>query len=704
SLEERIEGFLAEAEGAAPATLEDSAVETRSDGSGAFRLPLPRPGFFRLTLRKEGRLSLEVWLHPITGDREMPPLVLPKPRTMAVTVLDPAGAPAVGAWVRVPPHPAVPYGPRLAFPVWAPERLVRADGKGQVRLPRSPGTTAEVQAWAPGFVEATGRTGASVTLRLAVAETVRLELVGEQREALGNTLVLVGESLFPAGRSDAEGRFEVSAKARRPLLLHLIPGDGLPRIERLPAARGDEPLRLTLASPVWLDGRVTNAASGQPLAGALVWTPGRDTRWTSTDRGGAFRLALLAEQTRLRASAEGFFGADLQPKPVNGLFPAASIALHPSAELSGLVQDPEGRPVAGAQVTSAFKSKAGPRLGPDLWREARTERLARSDARGRFLLRELLPETPYLLTTRHPRWAEEQTPVTLPATGDPGVPLRIVLRAGITARGRVEDAEERPVPGAQVRLWPAGDDPRLNLFREPTHRTFTDAEGHFSFHALAEGLYELELVASGHASRRLPGMKVAAPEADWGALQLAAGLRLEGQVQEASGAGIGEVAIWVQTGPEARNLFPYQRLEEAPDATSDPRGGFQVEDLAAGTTMSLRLTREGFAPKTVPGLTLPLDQPLVITLEPASAVRGQVLDGSGNPLPEATIGIEHEPGPQGRGRVLEIQQTAPDGAFEFRGLAAGRFALRALKEGYQTATVAVEVPAGQDVEGVEVLL
>ncbi|MCB1036025.1 MAG: carboxypeptidase regulatory-like domain-containing protein, partial [Acidobacteria bacterium] len=50
------------------------------------------------------------------------------------------------------------------------------------------------------------------------------------------------------------------------------------------------------------------------------------------------------------------------------------------------------------------------------------------------------------------------------------------------------------------------------------------------------------------------------------------------------------------------------------------------------------------------------------------------------------------------------QQTAPDGAFEFRGLAAGRFALRALKEGYQTATVAVEVPAGQDVEGVEVLL
>lgn len=111
-----------------------------------------------------------------------------------------------------------------------------------------------------------------------------------------------------------------------------------------------------------------------------------------------------------------------------GLAPVA-LRLRPSAEISGTVTDPEGRPIGDAVVFAD-----GSRV------------LTSRD--GAFALTGV-PETANRLTVRHPQYESHDRDLK----GQPRVGLHVVLDAGSIVRGTVTDVRGQPLIGATVMVF-----------------------------------------------------------------------------------------------------------------------------------------------------------------------------------------------------------------------------------------------------------
>ena len=145
----------------------------------------------------------------------------------------------------------------------------------------------------------------------------------------------------------------------------------------------------------------------------------------------------------------------------------------------------------------------------------------------------------------------------------------------------------------------------------------------------------------------------------------AAGL-VEGQVLDAAGAPAAGAEVALAGG------------EQVLTATTGPGGGFALEVPPRAYRVSARrgdgaATLPAAVPvaagQTVRGLTLRLGTP--------AALRGQVVDRAGAPVPSASIGLSPAGDPGELGRTL----TGADGRFAFTGLAPGAFDLDATAPG-----------------------
>ncbi len=167
------------------------------------------------------------------------------------------------------------------------------------------------------------------------------------------------------------------------------------------------------------------------------------------------------------------------------------LAVSSGAGLSGLVTDESGAAVEGALVfwgdqvrmrgtsslTGAFHTQCAPE--PVL-----------TDARGRFELRGRAEHVT--------AWHADLSPTTIPASEA----RRLILRARGGLRGRVVDAQGRPVAGERVVL-------------DREHETTTDASGAWSFEHVEAALHGLELPRDRWLVARVPAGGVLDVDAEW---------------------------------------------------------------------------------------------------------------------------------------------------------------------------------------------
>jgi len=260
-------------------------------------------------------------------------------------------------------------------------------------------------------------------------------------------------------------------------------------------------------------------------------------------------------------------------------------------------------------------------------------------------------------------------------------------------------AGERPVPGAQARLyWRGTRDPNLGEFSwRRVGEGRTDEKGRVQL-AAGPGNYLVSVRADGHAPLLRQVVRPLGEARTRIELRLEPGLTLGGRTVV---RGTKEPLPLVQLvltprAPElAAWLAPDAPDEERVHAASDTRGHFRVDGLAPGTYM-LEARTPGYARTVIDRVKVPNPEPLEVALRLAGVIEGFVVDARGAPASSAEVMVS--------GKTAQQLTTGEGGGFSGE-VEAGTYTVTA-RRGEEAAALdePLVVSAGRTVRGVRLQL
>lgn len=653
-------------------------AQARSDAAGRFSLRAPASGAFRVVVRGEGMFPQQYAPLLLVDDEELPPVALAPDAGALFQIKDKAGRPLADAWVF-----ALGDGEREAEgrAGWRPDlRIGRTGPDGAVLLPRRTGERLDLGIFRSEGMEerASGLEGGALAVPAAGAVPRSLRIVSPRGEPAEGILVRGGSLAWPLGLTDGEGRLRFPWKHGEEERLRLVASDGRHQLVRLPAQTGEgTEAVLVLADPVVLSGRVTGRTGAQPLAGALVSTGNDPGSFVLTGADGRYRfVAPGAQGLILEARAPHHLPRAVRLAPSHlrtGRAPALSLSQ--AATIRGLVVDPRGAPVPGAALAAV------PQPGAEAGTAGAPADLAigrgSTDDGGRFELRRLLPGAFYELRLGKQGHIPTAVKAFAPRLAHEGQPLRIVLAPAGPTRGRVTDAEGRPMPDVEVRLAaspPPGADrapKRAEPAAEDPFTARTDSRGQFVIAEAPAARVDLTARKRSYAPSLVRGIRVASGSgADLGTLVLRPGARIAGRVVDRAGKPV--------DGAEVHLVESSRSLDSrggTPDATTGADGRFVLEDLVSGLPLNLLVRAPGHLPASVPNVRAPIPKPLVVRLDAAAGLQGRVVSGDGEPVGGARIYFQGGP-------VERSTASDRDGRFELRDLPTGTATLDAVAQGH----------------------
>ncbi|HEX8819427.1 MAG TPA: carboxypeptidase regulatory-like domain-containing protein [Archangium sp.] len=219
-------------------------------------------------------------------------------------------------------------------------------------------------------------------------------------------------------------------------------------------------------------------------------------------------------------------------------------------------------------------------------------------------------------------------------------------------------AGERPVPGANVRLyWRGARDPNLDeLAWRLASAGSTDEQGRVRL-ASRPGGYLVAVRAQGQAPLLRDVVRPYGEARTHLRLVLEAGGTLTGRtVVQGTNEPLPlvELALTAHSGESQ----PWQRVEvpaeERVYARSDERGNFRVDGLAPGNYL-LKAEALGHASKVLRSVKVPSAAPLTVALQVAAVIEGFVVDAEGRPASGAEVQVS--------GRTPQVVTTGEGGGF-----------------------------------------
>jgi protocatechuate 3,4-dioxygenase beta subunit len=683
---------------------------TRTDERGSFRLTA-EPGVYRLIVSARGFVPKVAELAPLTAEVELAPVDMEPDVGLTVRVTGADGKPVAGARVRA--EAVLVANPLRGLSALRPDyAFATTDDKGEAVLPRASGAALDLTVQASGsrILEKKGARASTVSLRLAAAQPQQVRVVEAGKKPVPDVLVSAVELRWALAFTGADGTATLPVGAE-PLRVRLQTRDGrsLDTWIKPPEPKKPEPQVVLLPAARPVLGRVVSVASGRPVPGAFVWSMSDPGAAIRTSSGGEYRLPGLQENDWIGAGAVGYFSTEFRTSPqlgVDGRGPAFSLTPKLSAE--GLVVDERDRPVSDVEVQAALTLGSRMQRSFDLMPSGG---LARSNAAGRFRLRDLAAGSAYELSLKKDGYAPARLEIP-PLEPDRPAEIRVVLKAGRLCFGRVLDGSNRPVAGARVKLEPAqAKDPRIAIARrlrqggDDSAESVSGASGRFELRDLPAGSYDLAVKARGFASLTVPGLIV--PEGqgatDLGTVALAPGIGVAGVVVDSRGQPIAGAEVRAAT-PQSPSSFIFRSVETTPaDAVSAADGSFVLEDRSTGEILDIAVTHPDYGPGSAPGVSVPASQPIRITLPATRRVEGRVVTPDGQPLSGATVlASEMILRSLGGSQMMGSNRfhravTTDEGTFSISGVAPGPIQLRVSLAGYQNAErEGLEVKPGED--------
>jgi large repetitive protein len=574
--------------------------------------------------------------------------------TVSGRVLDPAGAPVAGAKVvweayRSDEETLVDET-RGTQPAPLGETATDGQGRFQVKLEK-PGVEVSIRVLPGGLPGAILRgpydSSEDVTLddvELPAAERVSGRVVDDGGKPVsGARLRVVGGlpfeeddvTAYADGTSAADGSFSIANAPANAMELTTRAAGYAPTVTVRMQRRSVD--KVTLRSGGTVQGIVADP-SGKPAAGAIV-TAGATA--AATDAAGAFRLAGVAPgDPAVEAIWKGDFVARKSPVRVKkGETVDVSLQLARAASIAGTVIDEKSRrPISGVRLAATSPRFALRRAGP--------ARAARTDAKGRFRIPGLAPGAYSVAASK-----TDYVPATMSgvvAELSSRAVVSIALAKAAAVAGRVTDEAGAPVPGARVRI--ATDLGMRAILREgpaaflESGGVTTGPDGVFRLRGLAAAKNKtIEASKTGFVPARRHGVTLRAGETvKEVALVLKKGLEARGRVVDAAGKPVAgaELRLARPEGGARRMMFQMAGGDrEKPDAVSGADGSFRLGGLEPGE-YSLSATREGYASKRIPAVTVETEGPNEwppVVLVPASAIAGVVRNSRGEPVVGAQV-------------------------------------------------------------------
>ncbi len=446
--------------------------------------------------------------------------------------------------------------------------------------------------------------------------------------------------------------------------------------------------------PTLVTGQVLDAATREPLAGALVWNGGTGAKdWVRADSRGGFELrAPAGDSGRLEAQAPGHLRhRRLWTRNDNR---SVTFTLETAGSIAGLVVDEAGRPLPGARLTTLPNPSS---RGSEIWLGPA---VTWSGADGRFALRSLPANRLHSVNAN----LEGFAPASQPADASSGPSIRFQLGRGAAAVGLVLDEKGQPVSGAVAILTPAllPSVPDAGLERL---QTVSDAEGRFRFPHVTAGTFRLQVKKEGFTSADAGEIDVPerADETDFGTITIKSGAVVEGIVVDSRGKPVAGADVDPESFDGKLFIHP---------VTTGQDGRFRFADLPRGSRFSLWIDHPDFIQQQVYEVEAPPPKPLRIKLVEARSLKGQVVDPQGQPVAGAKVALVERGGSTlFGGGFLEgawgssLTTTDEDGQFVLNRLPPQTIKIEVRAAGFRHRSLAgIQIPEDGEATPVEIQL
>ena len=362
--------------------------------------------------------------------------------------------------------------------------------------------------------------------------------------------------------TDNQGRFEVPEFAAGELYVESKPDITSPWY--LPTQKGNKTeagrtteVEVPLARAIPVKGEVREKGTGKPIAGVDVAADYVGEGTVKTDESGRFTGFSRPGKCRFPVRRVPASHATLMYGPQDVTIPDdATEFTVPPIELSragvvrGLVVDPEGKPVAGAEVEVFWQVDEGP------GRQGRRETSVLSGPDGRFVVHQVTADTPVELSARLAGLRTTQA-ATSRADAPEIVRLRLDETATVAMEGRVLGAGG-PLPRAQVHLrvqkrYPSGQVQGDELVEfERSLVLITDKDGRFRTpkELAGDGEYAAYATMEGFGPGRTSWTSAGSGSFADLVLEPETGTRsVEGMVRDRTGRPIADVMVWSSEAP-----------------------------------------------------------------------------------------------------------------------------------------------------------
>lgn len=341
-------------------------------------------------------------------------------------------------------------------------------------------------------------------------------------------------------------------------------------------------------------------------------------------------------------------------------------------EVSGLVADAAGAPIAGATVSLSTVGR--------YWGGPET----RTGADGTFRLAGV-GDGDYSLGAQREGFAPPDKEIPVHVAGKTVTDLKVLLGAGGTIVGNVTGIDPDKLPHVSVRAATPGRG-------EPASAT-VDRSGGYKLTGLAPGTWTLTaaLAETGQQARGQVALEPGGAEAHLD-LEFGKGLTLSGR------------AVAGDTPIQGAVLFAQNtRVDRSAWGRTDASGSFRIEGLEWGTyQVELRQWETGLS--YVESLDLPASREVVLRI-PTARIVGRVVDGADRkPLAGVAVSLAGAGGAAPRPGMDRGATSDLTGRFELANVPNGSWTLTAAKTGFAAGTVDASVDSGHDVDDVRLAL
>jgi RNA polymerase sigma factor (sigma-70 family) len=512
-----------------------------------------------------------------------------------------------------------------------------------------------------------------VELQLSRGRTVTGTVHTREGAPAPDVPVTLAAGAFLAVRTNARGEFEIPGLPSNTFELRASAPQGSAR-ERVNLTAGDVRVRLVLAPDAALTGVVLDQrrrpVPEARVVAAIGTVPNRRNTIGFSDQAGRFRIEGLGAGPLSVSAVHDLGLTEVEAGTLEtGDRKHVELILGQGASVTGTVRTESGRPAAGVQVFAITASAytASPWPTPTAGAQTAADgsyRLGGLPA-GEIVIRAANPgDDPFTVMMGRTRRPDNVAVALRPTENKAGVDL-VVLKNDLTIRGRVADAEGRPVAGAVLQAIADGAGaPGART------RTLSQQDGQFVIDGLTGGPHTILVVHPDFADFLRDSIAAGATGVE---LRLQRPGSLGGTVVREGDRPVTEFMIVgrpvLGAEPSESELRGHWQRPAIRARVSNARGIFLFEKIPPGTYELNAFLPDKTSASLAPVSVGPGENKTGVRLQaqPSATIRGRIVDyRTGQPVPGARA--------EGRGNAGgQLTATADaSGMFALEGLPAGR--------------------------------